>query len=335
MRRTLTKPSSGFTLVELLVVIAIIGILIGMLLPAVQQVREAARRTKCMNNLKQIGLALHNHHDSFHYFPPGALAYLNDGTLIPKGLSGSGPSRTAVTGGWGWGTFILPFIEQQALFDQLAPQGPNFPSAPTPLTRSVLSVFQCPSDAIGELHTATALGGNGVSDGHARSSYVGVCGSGGGANYNQNQPPHQQGVFGYNTRTRMASISDGTSNTMMVVERFWDGQDSERRRGAVWVGKCPGGPNDAGNKYSTIARVENHTNWVINGLNNNAAASTHGGVGQSRAGGGDGGQAIRGGFGLHALLGDGSVRLLSENMDGLTWQILGQMADGQVLGELE
>jgi len=323
MRRTLSKSRGGFTLVELLVVIAIIGILIGMLLPAVQQVREAARRTKCMNNLKQIGLALHNHHDSFQHFPPGALAYLTNGTLVAQG--GPEPSKPAVTGGWGWGTFILPFLEQQALYEQLAPQGPNFPAAPTPLTRSVLSMYQCPSDSKGELHTSIDLGGNGVNDGHARSSYVGVCGSGNGANYNQNQLPQQRGVFGYNTRSRMASMSDGTSNTMMVVERFWDGQDSERRRGGVWVGRAP-----SSNKYSTIARVENLPNWLINGTNNNAAASTHGGIGQS-----SGNAAIRGGFGLHALNGDGSVRLISENIDGLTWQLLGQMADGQVLGEIE
>jgi prepilin-type N-terminal cleavage/methylation domain-containing protein len=315
----------GFTLVELLVVIAIIGILIGMLLPAVQQVREAARRATCMNNLRQMGIALHNHHDSFLRFPPGALAFLNNGT--PVSIDGPEPGRTAVTGGWGWGTFILPFLEQGALYEQLAPNGPNFPTSPNPLTRSLLNVFLCPSDYGGLLHTAPALGGNGFDDGHARSSYVAVCGAGNGANYNQNQLPVHRGVFGYNTRNRMADIYDGTSNTMMVVERFWDGEDSERRRGAIWLGKVAGGPNDAGNKYSTMVRVENHPNWVINGLNNNAAASLHSGGGSRGAGSG----AIPGGLGTHAGMADGSVRLLSENMDGVVWQLLGQIQDGEVL----
>ncbi|MBX3422047.1 MAG: DUF1559 domain-containing protein [Pirellulaceae bacterium] len=328
MRRC--ESSQGFTLVELLVVIAIIGILVGMLLPAVQAAREAARRIQCMNNLKQFGVALHNHHDTHKAFPAGALAFLNNGTPVAKG--GAEPGRTAVTGGWGWGTYILPYMEQAPLYDQLGPNGPNFPASPTSLTRSVLSAFRCPTEAFGDLHTATAMGGNGSSDGHARSSYAAVCGAGNGANYNQDQLPEHRGIFGYNTRTRLAAVTDGSSNTLMIVERFWDGGDSEQRRGAVWVGKAPGGPNGAGNKYATLVRVENHPNWVVNGLNNNSTASMHGGLGRSTAGGGDGGQVRRGGMGTQSLLADGSVRFLGENMDGSTWQLLGQISDGQVLG---
>ena len=101
----------GFTLIELLVVIAIIATLVAILLPAVQQAREAARRSPCKNNLKQIGLALHNYHDTFNILPPGTLCMLNNGTAVKP--TDSNPSRTAVTGGWSWSTYILPFILQR------------------------------------------------------------------------------------------------------------------------------------------------------------------------------------------------------------------------------
>ena len=134
--------SRGFTLIELLVVIAIIAILIALLLPAVQQAREAARRTQCRNNLKQIGLALHNYHDTFRLFPPG---------VIRDGQNNSEA--------WGWTVFILPFLEQANLYNQLDPDtyrlrdllaglNPTYP-APTAnaaILQNPLSVFICPSD---------------------------------------------------------------------------------------------------------------------------------------------------------------------------------------------
>lgn len=327
----MARRRSGFTLVELLVVIAIIGILVALLLPAVQSAREAARAMQCRNNLKQIGLALHNYHDVANRFPPGALAFYNNGA--PINPHDAEPGRTAVTGGWGWGTFILPYLEQSALYDNLDPRGPNFPLVPNEFTRRHLSVFSCPSEASPELHTAYAMGGDGGGDGHARSSYAAVCGSGANADYANKSPQNTRGAMYYNSKTTIASITDGTSNTLLVVERFWDGGDSEKRRGSVWVGKCPGGANNAGNKYATIVRVENHPNWVINGLNNNSAASMHGGLSRIGAGAGDSGEAQRGGYGIQALFGDGSVRFLSQNMNGFTWQRLGQMSDAEVVGE--
>ena len=330
---------NGFTLIELLVVIAIIAILVALLLPAVQQAREAARRSSCKNNLKQIGLALHNYHDTHNVFPPAALAIRNDGSPVAPS-DASEPGRTSVSGGWGWGVFILPFLEQPALYDRLNPNGNNFPalgdytSAQAVAGRTALSVYLCPSEASPDVHFATPLGGDGSGQGFARSSYVAVSGSGNNADYRNVTAINTRGMMWYNSKVRMRDVTDGTSNTMMVTERFWDGNTSEARRGSVWIGKAPGGPGDAGNKYSNIVRVENAANWVINGQNNNSAASMHGGLGQTGGGGaGDSGTVRRGGFGVHILKADGGVTMCSENMSGAIWQLIGQMADGQVVGE--
>jgi len=300
----------GFTLIELLVVIAIIGVLVSLLVPAVQQAREAARRAQCKNNLKQIGLALHNYHDTHKAFPPGALALSFAGAAYKTG--DAEPSRTAVAGGWGWTVYILPFLDQTPLYQALNPNGNNFPLAPTDLTRTSLPVYLCPSEGNSLLHTATAMGGNGTTDGHARSSYPAIFGST-SVNYVNTASQDTRGMFWYNSIVRIADVRDGASNTIMVTERYWDGGDSETRRGAIWAGKCAGGPNNAGNKYSNLVRAQNHPDWLIKGLNNNAAISHHVG-------------------GVHFVMGDGSVSFLSENTDGATYQRLGQFADGQVVG---
>jgi len=316
----------GFTLVELLVVIAIIATLIGLLLPAVQGARELASRMACGSNMRQLGLGLLVHHDARRRFPSGALAYLNNGTLVSP--TGTEPGRTAVTGGWGWGTFLLPFIEESGLYDRLAPDGANFPAAPNDLTRTVVAPYLCPSDAGQPLHFALAMGGNGSSDGHARSSYVAVAGSNSPVEYRGHDvlAKANRGMFGYNTRVKQLDATDGLSKTMMLVERIWDGGNSEKRRGAIWVGKPPGGANDSGNKYSNLIRVENHANWVVNGLNNNSAASAHVAPRGTLSNGN-----IGGGLGVNVVMGDASVHMLSENIDGAVWQLLGQRADDQVL----
>src|SRR5262245_49230386 len=146
----------GFTLVELLVVIAIIGILVALLLPAVQAAREAARRMQCGNNLKQIGLALHNYHDTFKSLPIGLL-----------GAGAGQPTPSSADDGFGWGCALLPFLEQQALYDRVRPNGtpsvfvrfhtgspsplpspPGPNNVPWPGAEVSLTAFKCPSSIL-------------------------------------------------------------------------------------------------------------------------------------------------------------------------------------------
>ena len=126
------RTRRGFTLIELLVVIAIIGILVGLLLPAVQKIREAAARLQCQNNLKQIGLACHGYHDVNLALPPGYLAT----TPYSDGATDTSP-------GWGWGAYLLPYLEQGPLYSQL-----NFgqPVANSPAIQTMVKLYLCPSD---------------------------------------------------------------------------------------------------------------------------------------------------------------------------------------------
>jgi prepilin-type N-terminal cleavage/methylation domain-containing protein len=206
--RTRRFPRKGFTLIELLVVIAIIAILIGLLLPAIQKVREAAARSKCSNNLKQLGLACHNFHDVNGHLPPGILTTTATGT----------PDRA-----WAWGTLILPYVEQQNLYNQLGVvlNPPNLaPTNASAFTQIPLAVFRCPSDP-----NTNPL--NIWYDNESMSNYVinrAVCGPGDGT---------VGGPSGQPFNKTLVSISDGTSNTILIGER-----DSYRTFGAIWIAKA-------------------------------------------------------------------------------------------------
>src|SRR5262245_45950852 len=140
--RSMRSRRPAFTLIELLVVIAIIAVLIALLLPAVQQAREAARRTQCKNNLKQIGLAYHNYHDTHNCLPPQGET---------NGFVDSASMNVTPKPVWGWSTYVLPFIDQAPLFNQLNP-GPTSLTAAVqsntlyPLVQTMLPVYRCPSD---------------------------------------------------------------------------------------------------------------------------------------------------------------------------------------------
>jgi prepilin-type N-terminal cleavage/methylation domain-containing protein/prepilin-type processing-associated H-X9-DG protein len=215
--------SRAFTLIELLVVIAIIALLIALLLPAVQSARESARRAQCVNNLKQIGLAMHNYHSTHDTFPPGYIS--NTQNNLPTGAD-IGP-------GWGWGALILKNLEQGALYDAL-----NFnlsttdPAAQT-VRRSSLGVFLCPSNAGGIAGPLTIKDKNSVvlvSD-LSPGQYIAVAGQWEPEEF----PAPNNGVFYRNSAIGMRDITDGSSMTLMVGER------SQNVAGAAWAGMIPFG----------------------------------------------------------------------------------------------
>ncbi|HCS54282.1 DUF1559 domain-containing protein [Rubinisphaera sp.] len=312
----------AFTLIELLVVIAIIAILVALLLPAVQQAREAARRSSCKNNLKQIGLALHNYHDAHSCFPSGF--YRRDYSV----------SSTFAGPGWGWGTMILPQLEQTALWDALSPNTTILSRSATmvPLTQTPIETFRCPSCPGGNLNEA--LIGGSTDEPHALSTYKGVFGDlNTQFNYTGDNCAYYQGscisggngVFSPNSSEKFRDITDGTSNTLMIGEVAY-GINGVRNssgtlidyRGSVWAGvDADGSPSNVAT-HQTLRALNGSGNpetlYSINGTNSNSFSSHHKG-------------------GVQFLLTDGSVRFLSENLDSQTTNWLAARDDGEVLGE--
>jgi prepilin-type N-terminal cleavage/methylation domain-containing protein len=278
----------GFTLIELLVVIAIIAILIALLLPAVQQAREAARRTECKNKLKQIGLALHNYHDVNKLFPAG---YAKESATIDAG--------------WGWGTAILPMLEQKNLYDNLNPAAnvmPNSVANPAAaadvlgaLAQTELPAYRCPSDGGGAINTDRGNLGT--------SNYSGVSGI-------NNDPTNEDGTFYQSSKVGIRDMTDGSSNTALVGERARGRVGTTNHIGAVWVGKS----QNAG-WACTIRQLTGTVSapaYIVNGTDNMAYSSQHPG-------------------GAQFVFGDGAVHFLNENTAGATLDNLARRNDGNVV----
>lgn len=231
-------PRRGFTLIELLVVMSIMGVMVGLLLPAVQNARETANRMNCQNNMKQIGIGMHNYHDANLSFPPGYMA-----------TAPSGDPNFSTAPGWGWATLILPYVEQSPLYNRLA----DAIAAKVPITdpsvagpiQTWVSIYTCPSDLLPQNETPFAvysLNGNTsypliYSEGAtgtvmaAPSSYAACVGR---DEDSDADGVTGSGVFYCNSHTRLADILDGTSETILVGEKAWCNANG------VWIGAIPG-----------------------------------------------------------------------------------------------
>jgi prepilin-type N-terminal cleavage/methylation domain-containing protein len=328
----------GFTLIELLVVIAIIAILVSLLLPAVQQAREAARRTQCRNNLKQIGIALHNYLDATRVFPPG---YVDR-----NGNPNSTPDNDLGTG-WGWAAFLLPYMDQGNVYDQI-----NFNlgvglGANAQVSQVALPAFQCPSDGQQDPFPVYDSSFSTPITTVAHSNYVGCNGwieCFGGAGGNPQPGPLADGLSGTfgqagvglfyrNSKNNTANVRDGLSNTIVVGERS-SNHAPVTWTGAVTGGRCPawmstqpftspyspppGPPYDNADFGEALVLSHGNATHLPNAdfpvFDPDVFYSFHTG-------------------GCHHLFGDGSVRFISSFVNGATYQYLCTIAGREVVGD--
>lgn len=298
-----TLNRRGFTLIELLVVIAIIGILIALLLPAVQAAREAARRTQCHNNMKQIGLALHNYHDSLGRLPPGWLTF-------DPGHADEGP-------GWGLLAFALPYMELNNLHDEIIFDLPVDAHENEHARETVISIFKCPSDQAEDImrigHLPDFHDDDHDHDKHeeddeddhdhdefflaSKSNYSGVFGD----TEIDETPSFGRGVFYHNSRIKLRDLHDGTSNTFLMGERnmefgptiTWVGVfEHADQPFARHIGSCDHAPN------SPEGHFEDFRSYHPTGAN--------------------------------FLMGDGSVHLIPETIDEAVFKGLSTRNQGEI-----
>lgn len=330
MQRTSRR---GFTLIELLVVIAIIAVLIALLLPAVQQARAAARLAQCKNNLKQIGLGLHNYHGTHGVFPMGVIFRADaqmDGFNVENGINwtdmSASNSYAPDEAAFGWSMYILPYLEQGPLYDAIAADTENFATGfdnnDSATGKTPLSVYMCPSDPSPAINkdrvnrnpaNKNQTNPPEEADRYAKSNYPGVAGYLGdtlspntGLIFADLEGNNLNGVFFANSDISIGDISDGTSNTFMVGER--DG--GPVRNPGLWIG------NE--NIYfmdPTMGLCQNNAARRLNGT------SVWDGFGSMHTGG------------ANFLMADGSVHFISENIDGNLYMWLASRAGGEVAGE--
>lgn len=322
------RRSFGFTLIELLVVIAIIAVLIALLLPAVQQAREAARRTTCRNNLKQIGLALHNYNDRSTVFPPGGIILLGTASAGAGDISNGFPDGGGYDMIWratnhdrcqSWMFQILPYIDQGALYNawnlNTDVNSNQLDASGQPLASRNLAAYKCPSRPTssnaavmfqgwsggytdyGGCYGAGNLAGNSASN-KDRTEYFGYLPTTARGTDTQNG-----GVFYVNSSIRFATIIDGSSNTIIAGE-------VQRLRAAPFDSIDGWAVAGLPTLFTTANSVV-QTKMGINGFQRETAGSDHKG-------------------GAHMCFADGSVKFLSENMDLNLYSTLGTIGTGEI-----
>lgn len=314
------RQQRGFTLIELLVVIAIIAILIALLLPAVQQAREAARRSTCKNKLKQLGLALHNYHDTFNRLPP---AYVE--TAARRGSSG-GTCTTGGTRSAPWTILILPYIEQSTLYNKFDFNAKfrNLQNGSGDAVNETLQEqrnvnFECPSDP----NSNESLANNNYLGVQGGGDYTAMAAIGKACRAYNIRTYFFNGIFYSDSSTRMRDITDGSSNVFMLGESryqtLWASSGSAATYWMTWATTSWGdAPAQVGGTYLPI----NGSSFVPHrdGYKLEVATSY---FGSNHIGG------------AHFLMGDGSVHFISENIDLSTYQTLGVIADGLPVGGYE
>lgn len=310
----------GFTLIELLVVIAIIAVLIALLLPAVQQAREAARRTQCRNNLKQLGLALHNYHDALGMFPIG--------TLTSNSLRyGGRPEWPYLL------NYLYPYLDQAPAYNNLnfLLQGPWVSTTGwvAGMNDQVMPVLQCPSDGKGGATKGIGVGTMQFTS----SNYLGLFSGFNDLQSEQDKAPNQA-AFGINRGTRLRDIGDGSSNTMIIAEYLtgvtgdFRGVFATTRAGCQFLHVTNTPNSSAPDNILDLAGFCPTGN--ANGANNPISNLP------CTPGPGDGNFASprsRHVGGVQVLLGDGAVRFIGNSINLATWQSLAWLDDGSVTGD--
>jgi prepilin-type N-terminal cleavage/methylation domain-containing protein len=294
------QKQKAFTLVELLVVIAIIGILVALLLPAIQAAREAARRSHCKNNLKQIGLALHNYESVHRVFPPG---FVSKATTIDG--PGTGP-------GWGWAAHVLPHLEEAALNIDLKRSitDPIHDRART----AVLSIFRCPSDSV-ELPTFPVQTAGASDTEVAFSNYVAV----GGTREVTEFPDTGTGIFLRNQPLAIKKITDGLSHTIMVSERASRQSPQTTWVGAVTAAEVPPKNPDYETEGPPVLVLTNTGTAEDGRVPNNALDHVEDSNSDHPQG-------------VHLMFADGSVQAINNEIDPAVWEALGTRAGSEPNG---
>ena len=331
------KHQSAFTLVELLVVIAIIGILIGLLLPAVQQVREAARRTSCKNNIRQLSLAMHNYESALGQFPPGYSYISGTEYAAQTGYPVAGGFEDANHLGHGWGAHILPYIEQNNLHDLVDFKLPGFDPVNLDAREFQISTFLCPTDSWSPKNFVVRDDSSTPVERYAAASYCASWGPASGVAETPSDPSDDinldatpdasEGPFFRNSRTRFADVLDGTSSTLAIGERT-NGPILDFDGNPIGV---PPHPNFENVWFAAIRDIDapddDHGHMVLFDAEYGPNQARGAGTGADR-----GVSAPHGGLAQFGFL-DGSVHTISETIDITTYRALASIKGGEVVGD--